>query len=600
MAVPGMLSDAVERSLDIFAGSNAEKPVLQLIRILAFLLYVATSPSPSLTLAEFLIGCEAKEDPQDPDILRVLDILKPAISGEANISLLGEVYENLITHPKEQGSFYTPRFITRYIVEKTLDPVVEGLSMSELKWLKIIDPAMGAGAFVLEAVEFMTACVLQQAQDERQVYLDEQQAYQDEQQMLQDAVNAACGCICGADIDPLAVEAARLSVWVTSGCKFKYSELRYNLRCRDSLLEDWSGQFDAIIGNPPYLFGERVPESIQDNRPLFEFAKGQFDVYWLFFELAMRKYLVDGGCHGFIVPDAILARDETACIREPISRKWQILNLVQTGPVFGGASVSGAIVVWRKSALDGQPDTIETGRFDGTDYTPLEALAQHTLADLPGCRWLIGINSESMEQLDWLFANSRPLGTLARISRGEELGKSALSPHFGEGMVGVLAGDDVIRLGCSRPSRCVTPETIRKKPVKYVSPKIVLVKTGKTLVASVDLEDTVTLQSIYNIHVSGCDIWYVCGLLSSELINQVIGRICTDHKQIFPQLNQSTVASIPILIPDPSDAQGLQMVAAISAAAQEAHSASPGSRVILKQQIDELLSKGMKHFLNLV
>jgi hypothetical protein len=578
LAVSGLLSDAVERSLDIFIGSAADKPVLQLIHLLAFLFYVNTSPSSTPTLEEFLVGCEAKEDPQDPDILRVLDILRPAISNDANISLLGEVYENLIIHPKEQGSFYTPRFITRHIVEKTLAPVVESLSISELKRLKIIDPAMGAGAFILEAIEYLSEVIKKTDSN-------------------QDTVLTACGCIHGADIDPLAVETARLSVWVASGCRFKYSELRNNLRCSDSLLEDWSGQFDAIIGNPPYLFGERVPESIQENRPLFQFAKGQFDVYWLFYELVMRKYLVDGGCHGFIVPDAILARDETACIREPISKKWQILNLVQTGPVFGGASVSGAIVVWRKSALDGHPVSIETGRFDGMDYIPLGKLSQHALADLPGCRWLIGVDSESIEQLDWLFTNSRPLGTLAKISRGEELGKAALSSQSGVDMVGVLAGDDVVSLGCSKPSRYVARKSVRKKPIKYTSPKIVLVKTGKTLVASVDLEDTVTLQSIYNIHVTGCDIWYVCGLLASELINKVIGSICTDHKQIFPQLNQSTVASIPIFIPEPSDIQSLQMVAAISAAAEEAYTASPERRVILRQQIDELLAKGIMHFI---
>ena len=635
MTLSSSLVATVSESLDILQSVSNGNPIWLLLRLLAYVLHNKSLTNASLPLDEFLQKCETGIGPEKIDIhrervqrcelgisqfslgeggqgglktaddilrresiplppsprgnwqtyklysqqtelllSRVVDILKDAVPEGAGVSLLGEVYENLIAHPKTQGAYYTPGFITKYIVEKTIGPLLQDKSPDGLLDIKILDPAMGAGAFLLEALNYLESAVSNMPEPSQ-----------------------ICKCLYGADIDPLAVDAARLSVWIAAGCRVEYSLLKQNLQCKDSLLEDWTESYDAIIGNPPYLFGERIPTAIRNNKSRFHLAKGQFDIYWLFYELVMGKLLKDGGYHGFIVPDAIFARDETACIREPITRKWRLLNLVKSGPVFGNASVSGAVVIWRKFPADMSSACVETGQFEDSTYTTLHEMRQQALSELPNCRWLVGVEPELIELISRLSKVSRPLGDIAKISRGEEFGKSALYSESENGAIPILAGNDVISLGCSRPSRYISGETVQKKLTNYASPKIVLVKTGKRLVASVDLEDTLTLQSIYNIQVTGCDIWYVCGLLSSELINQIIGSLSTDHKQIFPQLNQTTVASIPIPIPEPSDSQGLEMATAISKAAKEAHTASPERRADLKKLIDEILASSIKRLL---
>src|SRR3989442_343402 len=71
-------------------------------------------------------------------------------------------------------------------------------------------------------------------------------------------------------------------------------------------------RFDLIIGNPPYLFGERRGSAAETTLHLraFTLARGQFDTAWLFFERDFTTYLAPDGVHTFLCADALLARDE--------------------------------------------------------------------------------------------------------------------------------------------------------------------------------------------------------------------------------------------------------------------------------------------------
>ena len=58
---------------------------------------------------------------------------------------------------KSSGSFYTPRAVTAFLVRRTLQPLVEGRSADEILRLRVLDPAMGSGAFLVAACRYLAA-----------------------------------------------------------------------------------------------------------------------------------------------------------------------------------------------------------------------------------------------------------------------------------------------------------------------------------------------------------------------------------------------------------------------------------------------------------
>lgn len=94
---------------------------------------------------------------------------------------------------KRLGNFYSPPSLVNFVVEGSLSPLVEGSSAEEILALRVIDPAMGAGVFVTRVFRFLRDAV--PTIDAREV----------------------AKCVFGVDLDPLAVEVARLSLWLAAG-----------------------------------------------------------------------------------------------------------------------------------------------------------------------------------------------------------------------------------------------------------------------------------------------------------------------------------------------------------------------------------------------
>ena len=125
---------------------------------------------------------------------------------------------------RRAGSYYTPRALAREVVARALDPLFEGKSPEEILDLKVCDPAMGGGAFLMEAcrqiadrlVEAWEHDVNAQARARRLV---------------------AERCLFGVDQSPLAVELAKVSLWLLAGsADLPLGLLDDRLRCGDSLI----------------------------------------------------------------------------------------------------------------------------------------------------------------------------------------------------------------------------------------------------------------------------------------------------------------------------------------------------------------------------
>ncbi|HRI72217.1 MAG TPA: N-6 DNA methylase, partial [Polyangium sp.] len=148
---------------------------------------------------------------------------------------------SLVLQPGEErrrtGSHYTPRSLTLPIVETTLRPVLERLGPDvrpeQLLALKVCDPAMGSGAFLVEACRQL-ADKLVDAWRRTKTMPD---LPRDEDPVLHARRLIAQQCIYGVDKNPLAVDLARLSIWlVTFAKEHPFTFVDHSLRHGDSLV----------------------------------------------------------------------------------------------------------------------------------------------------------------------------------------------------------------------------------------------------------------------------------------------------------------------------------------------------------------------------
>lgn len=88
--------------------------------------------------------------------------------------------------------------------------------------------------------------------------------------------------------------------------------------------------FDVVIGNPPYIDSETMtrvmPEMREKYTKIFETAKGNWDIYVLFFELALKKQR-KGGTTAFIVPNKIVSIGYAEAIRDYIAKNADFISL---------------------------------------------------------------------------------------------------------------------------------------------------------------------------------------------------------------------------------------------------------------------------------
>ena len=164
-------------------------------------------------------GSETVEPPSSPD--------QEVAYQEEEVYLLTDNDERRAT-----GSYYTPDYIVRYIVENTLAPLCEGRTVDEILSLKILDPATGSGHFLVGVVDYLAeelithpdAPHITETTDE-----DTELAY-----WRRRVVES---CVYGVDLNPMAVELAKLSLWLHTVAKGEpLSFLDHHIRCGNSLI----------------------------------------------------------------------------------------------------------------------------------------------------------------------------------------------------------------------------------------------------------------------------------------------------------------------------------------------------------------------------
>jgi hypothetical protein len=195
---------------------------------------------------------------------------------DLDVEQLGAVYEQILEYQpagdaaplvrsrdlrKSSGSFYTPRPVTEFLVRSTLAPLVQRRTAEEILSLRIVDPAMGSGAFLVASCRYLAmaaedALVREGRWHRGDVTGADRVALRRE---------IALRCLYGVDLNPMAVQLARLSLWLTTlAADRPLSFLDHHLVAGDSLV---GARPEDLLRRPGRVAGRRARE---EALPLFE------------------------------------------------------------------------------------------------------------------------------------------------------------------------------------------------------------------------------------------------------------------------------------------------------------------------------------------
>ena len=403
---------------------------------------------------------------------------------DVDVNILGHIFENSLSEieevtqqitngaapqtskRKQDGVFYTPQYITKYIVENTVGRLcaekkaefhideteyfadhrrqmqTKKRLLDQLHqyrdWLlqiTILDPACGSGAFLNAALQFLI--------DEHSL-LDQLEAkVAGASIVFQDVENSILeNNLFGVDINEESVEIAQLSLWLrTAKAQRKLNTLSENIKCGNSLISDpgiagpkafnWQeqfpkvfekGGFDVVIGNPPYVQLQSMGEMSDVYAKCgFETYNKSADLYCLFTEKGY-SLLKEGGMQSFIMPNKWMLVSYGKELRKFMA-KTDLQQIINFGDVqfFDEATIYVCIFVTRKSD-DNKGDVLALSLNQKTYHGDFLGEVPSQLAAYP---------SESFGEKEWIIQPKAHYEILRKMQKGIALKDMPISINYG-------------------------------------------------------------------------------------------------------------------------------------------------------------------------
>ena len=385
---------------------------------------------------------------------------------ELKKSISGEEFDQKKSKRKKDGIFYTPQYITKYIVENSiknwLDDKRKELGEDDLPklnekdyifdiakknytknyrkhiefWqqyreavrnIKIIDPACGSGAFLITAFEFLL---------NYNKYLDDKifdlvgtsDLFSDRtKEILQNN-------IFGVDLNKESVEITKLSLWLKTADKNKtLASLENNIKCGNSLIDDpeiaenlafnWekefpeifaNGGFDIVVGNPPY----GVNFDDKTKKYLLEFDKlvPDYEIYIYFISL-YRKILKNNGDLSYIFPNTFLSTLFGKKYRENLFNTITVKEIIDLSNdnTFVDASVRTIIFSFKNILENSDIKFLKTR--DKTFYSFKDYLKNEVMENIENIASLFFQNKKEKEIISKI-KNNQKLADFFEVSQG--------------------------------------------------------------------------------------------------------------------------------------------------------------------------------------
>lgn len=397
------------------------------------------------------------------------------------LELLGGIYERFLgkrlrvigndvrdefkpEYQRTKGAVYTPAWVVRRVVSRTLDPLTKDGDPDIVLGLRILDPACGSASFLLGVYDHLEDALLAWARAHPRSAQRAAIAVEDEEGLrltVQASRRIIEGCLHGVDIDPNAVEVARMSLAlrhlertaadVPEDPRDLLKGIGRNIRQGNSLVGPdiaglgldpdrvrvtmpfaWKdrlfgfgnvmaeGGFHAVVGNPPYIevkrYKEWMPEMyryLKDGDRYVTADQGKTDLAMPFMEMAVRQLRPEGRL-GFIIQNRFFKTEYGESTRRWL-RKGKLLEAVEDFrdiQVFPGRTTYTTILVLEPGSASFEYRTFETLSDAQADQPSLKAtIKADQLDDKP---W-------SLDQPDLLEVHSQLAKKHGRIGDKQEI-----------------------------------------------------------------------------------------------------------------------------------------------------------------------------------
>jgi type I restriction-modification system DNA methylase subunit len=478
-------------------------------------------------------------------------------------------------HRKEQGIYYTPKFVTDFIVKETVGRFLQEHNYNENLNIKILDPACGSGSFLIRAYDEL----LKYHADVRSKSPTEMDSF--------DRMPILTGNIFGVDLDQQAVEIARLNLLLRGlSSQGILKPLKDNVKRGNSLIsgtdeelkgyfgKNWrdkhpfnweyefkdimkNGGFDIVIGNPPWVsvsgkhksldMSDKEFEYLFDNYAINSYAPNLYEI----FILRSLDLLKENGYFSFIVPDRFVANQQFISLREKILKQFTIEKLLFRYP-FPGIIADTIIFVIRKSK------TVKNHNINVIDFPSQEKI--EVMQDN-------FLNTEDFvfsyvdPKIDKIFKkiqkskNVKPLNDLVKITSG--CGAKSDLLHTGKKQkeeLKVIKGENVNKYAVNGffwfdfidDNLSGRTRDINKLGSKE---KVLLRKTGADIIATFDESGIYPEQSLYFLYdLDKPNLLYLLGILNSKIINTYYRNFAITNRNTTPQLKNIDLDKFPIVV----------------------------------------------------
>jgi hypothetical protein len=427
---------------------------------------------------------------------------------EVSVTVLGHIFEQSVTdverllararghepedekktgttgRRKRDGIVYTPDYIARFIVARTLGTHIEamfqrtmarhaksgdpadydGLKFNarkgtsawtktelaawsdyqmQLQLLRVVDPACGSGVFLVAAFDFLRA-----EYDRVNKKLSDLRGKSGQMDVEDIDREILSTNLYGVDVNEESVEITKLSLWIKTARRGKVLDsLDHTIRMGDSVIEDnaqaylkhgfdWhrafpevfaAGGFDVVLGNPPYVRMELIKAMKPYLEKRYQVASDRADLYAYFFERGI-ELLKPQGHLGYISSATFFKTGSGSPLRSFILKCATLQTVTDFGDlqVFGGVTTYPAILTMQKAVAP--PDhAIAFVKLTTIDKDDFEAAFEKAARPFPQAK--LGAGSWELENPDLRALRDKIVA-----------GKRTLKEVYGSPLYGIKTG----------------------------------------------------------------------------------------------------------------------------------------------------------------
>jgi adenine-specific DNA-methyltransferase len=255
----------------------------------------ASASTPGVKLSQPFVSVKGKLDNTAQQLARSIGRLASGLPLIEGCNALTSLYTTLLPGAERSslGAFYTPAALTH----RLLDLATEG--GVDWKTARVLDPASGGGAFLLEVAARM-----------RESLVDSEPAF-----ILAQLGNR----LVGMELDPHAasLSQAALEISLADLAQASGRDVPVFVKVCDTLEEEPSAIYDLVVGNPPY---GRVQLTAAQRTRYARSLYGHANLYGVFTDIALR-WARPGGVIAYLTPTSVLGGQYYAALRRLLAKE---------------------------------------------------------------------------------------------------------------------------------------------------------------------------------------------------------------------------------------------------------------------------------------